>query len=144
MTPTSLEREYTGFDEGSTLIEELAEELSDDEAWDANEETIVVEQADYEEKAYLAVAEAERKKREEQAEVLRETGWAEDAIFLYQKLGLRGFEPLMPREWESDFVMLPKNLFTDHLEETFIKPAFGNDFRGMQPSPDSAALRRSC
>ncbi|OCK78767.1 hypothetical protein K432DRAFT_427031 [Lepidopterella palustris CBS 459.81] len=129
LTPTSLERPYTDF-EGDTLIDELIEELSDEEAFDANEETIVVDEDKYEAKAFDP--ENERLRREEQGKELRAAGWSEDAIFIFQKLGMRGFEPLMPDTWAMDFVMMPTVLFTKNLSKAFIKPAYGNDFRGAK------------
>lgn len=130
-TPATLERPYTDF-EGDTLIDQLVSDIgaSDDEAWDANEETVVVDEAHYEEKDYKPSE--ERRRREKQADALRDQGWAEDAVFLYQKVAMRGFEPLMPKSWAADFVMMPDSLFTDNNDEAFIKSAHGNDFRGTR------------
>ncbi|KAF2816255.1 uncharacterized protein BDZ99DRAFT_458136 [Mytilinidion resinicola] len=131
LTPTSLERPYTDF-EGDTLIDQLMEEIPEEDAWDANEETIVVDDGDYELNKAAHDDIAERKRREEEVVELRATGWAEDAVFVYQKVKLRGFEPLMPKSWASDFDMMPSNLFTNHRHEAFIKPALGSNFRGTK------------
>ena len=128
LTPTSLERPYTDF-EGDTLIDELIDGISNDEAFDANEETIVVDEDKYEAKDYDP--ETERRRRDKQGRELQAAGWSRDAIYLFQKLGMRGFEPLMPEAWAMDFVMMPSTLFTGNLEKAFIKPAYGNNFRGM-------------
>ena len=77
----------------------------------------------------------ERRRREAQGYDLRAAGWSEDAIFLFQKLGMRGFEPLLPYGWVEDFKSLPTDLFTPNMDKAFIKPMFDepdttSDFRG--------------
>ncbi|KAF2473894.1 uncharacterized protein BDR25DRAFT_256894 [Lindgomyces ingoldianus] len=130
-SPTSLERPYTDF-EGDTLIDDMVEAIDDQEAFDANEETFVVDEAKYmdEQKAYDA--DTERQRRDKQGRELRAVGWTEDAVFLFQKLGMRGFEPLMPKEWMNDFIMLPTNLFTPNMDKAFIKPTFGRDYHAQK------------
>jgi hypothetical protein len=128
-SPKSLERAYTDF-EGDTMIEDMVDAIDGGEAFDANEETIVVDEGRYmdEQKAYDGEAELHR--RERQGRELRAAGWTEDAVFLFQKLGMRGFEPLMPGEWINDFIMLPTNLFTANMDKAFIKPTTGRDYHG--------------
>jgi hypothetical protein len=131
-SPTSLERPYTDF-EGDSLIDSLAENFNrnpkedidangESVVVDANEETFVVDDGQYatEHKKYDPELELER--RELQGQELRAAGWTEDAIFLFQKLGLRGFEPLLPYEWFEDFTSLPADLFTKNPDKAFIKP----------------------
>ncbi|KAF2275549.1 uncharacterized protein EI97DRAFT_433958 [Westerdykella ornata] len=122
--PSSLERAYTDF-EGDTLIDNIAQTLNSDpaEEWDANEETYVLDEADYVEQRKQQDAELERQRRERQGQELRNAGWTEDAIFLFQKLGMRGFEPLLPATWFADFPMLPADLFTRNIDKAFVKPS---------------------
>jgi hypothetical protein len=100
--------------------------------WDANEETMVVDDGTYMtlQKKKINVEE-ERSRRDQQGHELREAGWSEDAVFLFQKLGLRGFEPILPIGWLDDFETMPEDLFTENLDKAFIKPAFGSDYSGM-------------
>ncbi|KAF2873720.1 hypothetical protein BDV95DRAFT_489426 [Massariosphaeria phaeospora] len=135
--PTSLERAYTDYD-GDTLLDGLTEHMNiaEDDTWDANEETMVVDEAEYIEQQKTIKPDAERKRREHQGQDLRAAGWTEDAIFLFQKLGMRGFEALMPGGWVDDFVMLPVNLFTTNIDKAFIKPAFGSDFHAQKAISD--------
>lgn len=121
--PTSLERPYTDM-EGDTMIDSMVGGLnpdSDDE-WDANEETTLLDPELYLDEHKALDGEYERERREAQGRELRAAGWTEDAIFLFQKLGMRGFEPLLPSAWIDDFKMLPLDLFTRTLDKAFIKP----------------------
>lgn len=126
-SPQSLDRAYTDF-EGDTLIDELVQGIKDEEAYDANEETIVVDETGYDSKAFNPVA--ERTRREAHGRDLRDAGWTEDAVFLFQKLGMRGFEPLMPSSWAFNFVMFPRIMFTKNMDKAFIKPTYGSDYHG--------------
>jgi hypothetical protein len=130
--PASLERPYTDF-EGETLIDGLAEVINplSEQGWDANEETILVDEARYmdEHNEHKELeAGIERERRDAQGQELRAAGWTEDAIFLFQKLGMRGFEPLLPYSWIDDFPVLPVNLFTRKMDLAFIKPELDPDF----------------
>ncbi|KAF2121444.1 hypothetical protein BDV96DRAFT_484261 [Lophiotrema nucula] len=129
--PTSLERPYTDF-EGDTLIDHMEENLQkgEDEKYDANDETLVVDEGRYVLDQKVDV-EAERKRREEQGRELRGAGWTEDAIFLFQKLGMRGFEPILPMEWFHDFGALPADLFTRKIDLAYVK-ALGDDFHAQK------------
>lgn len=123
--------------EGDTLVPlspiepgEKAEEGSSADEWDANEETMVVDDGTYMTEQKKINVENERKKRDHQGRELRDSGWSEDAVFLFQKLGMRGFEPLLPISWIHDFETVPEDLFTEKLDKAFIKPAFGTDYAG--------------
>jgi len=126
-SPLSLARSYTDF-EGDTLIDEIVEGIEDEHGVDANDETIVVDESRYDTKNYDP--ETERIRREAQGYELRAAGWSEDAVFLFQKLGMRGFEPLMPSAWSFDFVMMPPMMFTDNIDKAYIKSACGKDYHG--------------
>lgn len=129
--PKSLERTYTDFD-GDTLIDDIVQVINPDQeaAYDANEDTIVVDEGTYQDQQKDFDPELERERREIQGRELRAAGWPADAIFLFQKLGMRGFEPLLPHSWSTDFVALPLDLFTRNLDKAFVKPNFGSDWHG--------------
>lgn len=99
--------------------------------WDANEETMVVDDGAYMEQNKKIDVEVERIRRDQQGRDLRDAGWSEDAVFLFQKLGMRGFEPLLPISWINDFETVPEDLFTEKLDKAFIKSVFGTDYSGM-------------
>jgi hypothetical protein len=130
--PTSLERKYADFD-NETMIEEIAEfNPAGEETWDANEDTYVAEDGDYSPRKKTRVdAELKIARRREHARNLRDAGWADDAIFLFQKLDDRGYEALIPADWIEDFKMLPEDIFTRSEEEAFIKATDGTDFHGL-------------
>jgi hypothetical protein len=132
MTPASLRRPSHSLSpdrypnvtfEGDTLIEE-------EEIYDANDETIVVTEDQLQE-GYIDV-EAERKRWDQKAQAQREEGWSEHAIEIFRKIGMRGYEPLLPSAWKLDFPTLPAELFSDDEEEVFINTACKGDFRGKQ------------
>jgi len=128
--PTSVSR-GTDF-EGDTLIHDSIEgrDPVSEEEWDANEQTLVVDDGEYMELQKSVNRENERLKQEVQGRELREAGWTEDAVFLFQKLNLRGFEPLLPDTWVNDFDSLPVDLFTANDNKSFIRSDSGTDFRG--------------
>jgi hypothetical protein len=96
--------------------------------WNANEDTIAVDDGNY--LLQSIDVDKERKRRDKQGRELRDAGWSEDAVFLFQKLGMRGFEPLLPIEWLNDLETLPEDLFTSRLDKVFLRPAHGSGFRG--------------
>jgi hypothetical protein len=122
--------------EGDTLLPESPtapgdeEEGSSADEWDANEETMVVDDGTYMTQHKKINIEEERKRRDQQGRELRDAGWSEDAVFLFQKLGMRGFEPILPIGWINDFETVPEDLFTAKLDKAFLKPAFGTDYSG--------------
>ncbi|KAF2688170.1 hypothetical protein K458DRAFT_295431 [Lentithecium fluviatile CBS 122367] len=126
--------------EGDTLIhdsvEEAPKESSDESGWDANEETLVVDDGEFMEQQKSIDREKERVRQEIQGRELREAGWPEDAVFLFQKLGLRGFEPLLPDDWVNDFPSLPVDLFTHNENKAFIKAKAGGDYRAQRALED--------
>lgn len=62
-------------------------------------------------KAYLArQAELESKKGE--IEKIKASGdWHPDEVFLFERLALRSFEPLLPADWIREFPTLPDEIF---------------------------------
>lgn len=122
--------------EGATLLSDspvsqssIITGSSQDEM-DANEDTLVVDDGTYMTEHKAVNVEDERKRREEQGRELREAGWPEDAVFLFQKLGLRGFEPIFPIDWLNDLETVPEDLFTANVDKAFIKAALGSSYHG--------------
>ncbi|KAI4709614.1 hypothetical protein J4E89_005630 [Alternaria sp. Ai002NY15] len=122
--------------EGDTLVAHspiaLARDHENDgssaDLWDANEETMVVDDGTYMVVQKKVNRDQERYRQDQQARELRDAGWSEDAVFLFQKLGMRGFEPLMPISWIDDLETVPADLFTENIDKAFIKPACGTDY----------------
>ena len=52
-------------------------------------------------------------------EELRAQGWDDDYITLIQKIGMRGYEPLLPRYLQFEYIFLPDGLF-EQTDEAFI------------------------
>ncbi|KAF1846704.1 uncharacterized protein K460DRAFT_282783 [Cucurbitaria berberidis CBS 394.84] len=98
---------------------------------DANEDTTVVDDGTYMNQYKKVNVDQERKRRDKQGRELRDAGWSEDAVFLFQKLGMRGFEPILPIDWIDDFETLPEDLFTVKLDKAFVKPALGTDYHAQ-------------
>lgn len=132
--PASLQRFQEDFD-GDTLIHDSVEDeyLDYEEAdgWDANDATLVVDDGQYMEMRKPVNRTKEQMRQEIQCRELRQAGWSEDAVFMFQKLNMRGFEPLLPDPWKRDFVTLPLDLFTTNDSKAFIKADGLSDFRGM-------------
>ena len=61
---------------------------------------------------------------------LQRAGWPKDATYLFHKISMRGYEPLMPHNWIIDFDTVPLSLFTDKHRGAFIRAGRGSDFRG--------------
>lgn len=59
-----------------------------------------------------------------------DASWHPDALFLYERLALRSFEPLVPIDWQIDFPTLPEILFTENDEETFVNSNCLASYRG--------------
>lgn len=121
--------------EGDTLLPDTPVSPSylkgqSENEFDANGEVEVVDDGTYLMQPKRVDVDAERQRRDIQGRELRDAGWSEDAIFLFQKLGMRGFEPLLPIDWHDDFETLPEDLFTPKLDLTYIRPALGSDYHG--------------
>lgn len=57
--------------------------------------------------------------------------WADAECDLYFRLAMRGFEPLIPSNWKSDFSTLPESLFsTQDAGDAIITSKSDKDFRG--------------
>lgn len=104
---------------------------------DANDDTMVVDDGIYLE-THKGISVNERLfKQQQQGLALRESGWPEDAIFLFQKINMRGYEPIMPIEWLDDLPSLPADLFTERMDKPFIKPTMGTHYHGTSQRRNS-------
>ncbi|KAF2855689.1 hypothetical protein T440DRAFT_551053 [Plenodomus tracheiphilus IPT5] len=124
--------------EGDTLLPESPSSPngtkagSSEDEWNANEDTMVVDDGTYMEYSKAIDPDEERHRRARQGRELRDAGWTEDAVFLFQKLRMRGFEPLLPIDWLYDFETVPEDLFTANIDKAFIKPAEGSDYHAQR------------
>jgi hypothetical protein len=64
-------------------------------------------------------------------EDIKGKGWHKDEVALFEKLSMRGLEPLLPSNWFHEFPTFPSNLFSKKFEETFVNARSGEEFRGM-------------
>jgi hypothetical protein len=131
-SPPSSTKQSDDF-EGDTLMGSPTAEVSfktgsSADEWNANEDTIAVDDGNY--MGVTIDVDEEKRRRDRQGQELRDAGWSEDAVFLFQKLGLRGFEPILPIEWLDDLETLPEDLFTARPDKAFLRPAHGPWFRG--------------
>jgi len=112
-------------------VKDVEEETVEDDEYDdaddlANDTTLVAADDAADELANdttLVAADEDEDEAGEKAPKISE-------IALFQKLNMRGFEPLLPGTWKMDFKTIPGPLFTDNDEEVFIGSTSGHDFRG--------------
>ncbi|EME40918.1 hypothetical protein DOTSEDRAFT_74465 [Dothistroma septosporum NZE10] len=110
-------------DEKSTSLE--AEDFEDDESI---EKTVVVSEDRYTPLPRRVIdLPKEHGMRHISTEELRAQGWDDDYITLIQKIGMRGYEPLLPRYIKFEYMFLPDGLF----EQT--DDAFIGSVRGFRP-----------
>ncbi|KAJ4985845.1 hypothetical protein SVAN01_08643 [Stagonosporopsis vannaccii] len=98
---------------------------------DANDDTVVVDDGGCLDTHKGTSFNERLLKQQKQRQELHAAGWAEDAIFLFQKINMRGYEPIMPMEWFNDFPSLPADLFTDRVDKPFIRPALGTHYHAQ-------------
>lgn len=133
--PSSLHRYEDGdydFD-GDTIVQNSVENFHRDDtadAWDANDNTMVVDDGQYMVMHKPMDHHKEQHRQVAQSRELRLAGWPEDAVFLFQKLNMRGSEPILPYDWNVDFPSLPLFLFTKSEAKQYIRAEFLSDFRG--------------
>ncbi len=85
---------------------------------------------------------AELALRKEDVEKAKASGdWHPEALFLYERLALRSFEPLLPIDWQIDFPTLPGILFTHDDESTFVN---SNCLPKSRGKPFSISTYHSC
>lgn len=122
-------------DSGDVELEDVSErEVTDEDEHMGEEEEIYSEEDEVDVEAQQAAAaeqkvqeylarQAELALRKEDVEKAKASGdWHPEALFLYERLALRSFEPLLPVDWQIDFPTLPEILFTHDDENTFVNP----------------------
>ncbi|KZM23934.1 uncharacterized protein EKO05_0009319 [Ascochyta rabiei] len=102
-----------------------------DKEVDANDDTMVVDDGAYFFTHNKISVDERLFKQQQQGLALQDIGWPEESIFLFQKINMRGHEPIMPIEWLDDLPSLPADLFTDRLDKPFIKPVFGTHYHAQ-------------
>ena len=87
----------------------------------------------------LIVEDWKRLRDERLAEVqeMHNQGWRQSDIELFKKIGLRGFDPLLPLHWMFDFPILPDSIFAQDAQGASIRPMEQNprrsgDFRASK------------
>ena len=98
---------------------------------DGSDEDDVGDLTQEEKKEHLFDMEDERIKRQEMLRQIERADWTSEEAALFEKLTMRGFEPILPRNWMMDFKTIPEALFTADEAEIFINAASGKDFRGI-------------
>ena len=68
--------------------------------------------------------------------------WSEAEKDLFYHLSLRGFEPLLPRNWMMDFPTLPLSLYATDGADPLIKPSKQDEFRAIKAIRDLIDLGR--
>jgi hypothetical protein len=59
-------------------------------------------------------------KKEAIAEVKLQGDWHPDEVFLFERLSLRSFEPIIPKKWKIDFKTLPDEIFHTDKDQVLI------------------------
>lgn len=106
-----------------------AEDRVAEEEFENDEEKIEEISAEAKVHAFLE-RQTELERRQETLDGLRLGDWHPDEIKLFEKLSMRGYEPLLARTWAWDFRGCPASIFTTKDDETFINSKSGNEFRG--------------
>ena len=79
--------------------------------------------------------ENERIQRQRTLDSIAHGDWTTSEVELFNKLNLRGFEPLFHVSWLSEFSTCPATLFTEDPAECFIDSNYQSKFRGNFPPP---------
>ena len=56
--------------------------------------------------------------------------WSSDEVWLFHKLNMRGFEPLLSETWDWDFETVPDRMFSGDDTKVLIKAREGNEYNG--------------
>ena len=121
----------------------LVEAEDDDDEDEADEEAPKISQAEKGELGLNIDMEAERAQRHAAAQEVEQGDWTDAEVALFQRLSMRGFEPLLPGTWRMDFKTIPDPLFTDKDDEVFIGSINGHEFRGTHSSTQPPLAWRS-
>ena len=66
--------------------------------------------------------------------------WGEGEVWLFEKLNMRGFEPLMDTSWYMDFITFPANLFSPIPRQIFINAVSSRDYRARKAFRDLLSI----
>ncbi|KAI4255132.1 MAG: hypothetical protein LQ352_002702 [Teloschistes flavicans] len=66
----------------------------------------------------------------EDLEVMK--NWSEDEVWIFNKLNMRGFEPLMPETWSIGFLTLSSGIFSDDDSEWVIRAHEGSEYNACR------------
>jgi hypothetical protein len=128
------------FDEDNEEEENGSDEDGDgDEVEDEYDEDDVEQPIDEEASArekveeYLARQAELALKKDAIAEVKQQGTWHPDEVYLFERLSLRSFEALIPREWQIDFRTLPEDLFGERKDKVLINYNCRTSFHGKWP-----------
>ncbi|KAL8719124.1 MAG: hypothetical protein Q9225_003836 [Loekoesia sp. 1 TL-2023] len=58
--------------------------------------------------------------------------WSKDEVWLFHKLNMRGFEPLLPETWDFDFETVPDKMFSRDDAKVLIKAREGNEYNASR------------
>jgi hypothetical protein len=126
---TGSEEESEDGDEDALGSEE--EDMDDDDDRDMEDEGEAEISAEDKVAQYLA-RQAELEERLKDVEAFKLTGKHKDEIFLFERMSMRGFEELLPADWQIDFPTLPMVLFTGSPGKTFINDNCISQSRGKK------------
>ncbi|KAI9053065.1 hypothetical protein LZ554_003334 [Drepanopeziza brunnea f. sp. 'monogermtubi'] len=129
---SEVEEEQAISDEDREIID--AEQIYSDEEEDEEVDIDEREAAEAERKVqeYLARQAELALRREDVEKVKAAGGWDPESLFLYERLALRSFEPLIHNYWRIDFPTLPEDLFTPDEELTFVNSNFRSSGSGVK------------
>lgn len=86
-------------------------------------------------------------KKEAIAQVKQQGDWHPDEVYLFERLSLRSFEALIPRDWQLDFGTLPADLFDDNdkvLINYNCSPVFHGKLSALQYGETGLTIRCRC
>lgn len=86
--------------------------------------------------------ENERIQRQKTLNSIAHGDWTTSEVELFNKLNLRGFEPLFHVSWLPEFNTCPTTLFTEDPTECFIGSNFQSKFRGKLPLSCPSGMTR--
>ncbi|KAL2070738.1 hypothetical protein VTL71DRAFT_13764 [Oculimacula yallundae] len=118
-------------DSDEDMVEE-EEFYSDEEEEDVDFEAREVAASEAKVQEYLARQREFESIQENIQKAKEDSSWHPDALFLYERLALRSFEPLVPIDWQIDFPTLPEVLFTEDDQATFVNDNCLSSYRGIK------------
>lgn len=137
-----MDEEYEEFDDRSSRLQtpslrharagspaSLSEMVDDDDDDMSVDHSLVVDDEEYTNSPPRKISRPEElNMRHISTEELRTQGWDDDYITLIQKIGMRGYEPVLPAYMKFEYRFLPDGLFDKH-DDAFISSHKQNHFR---------------